>query len=54
MAEERDRLEVERLTNLVQGFGWKEIKREETDQKIIVTLERAKTVTVTETGAGAG
>jgi len=54
MAEERDRLEVERLINLVQGFGWKETKREESDQKIIVTIERSKTVPVSETGAGAG
>lgn len=54
MAEERDRLEVERLVNLVQGFGWKETKREEVDQKIVVTLERAKTVPATETGIGAG
>jgi len=54
MAEERDRLEVERLMNLVGGFGWKETRREETDTDIVVTITRAKTVPSTETGLGAG
>jgi len=54
MAEERDRLEMERLVNLVQGFGWKEIKREETESDIVITLKKPKTVQGTEGGPGAG
>lgn len=52
MAEERDRLEVDRLINLVGGFGWSEIKREETNTEIIVTIKRKKTVISPETGLG--
>lgn len=42
MAEERDRLEIERLINLVQGFGWKEVRREETETQMVITLARLK------------
>lgn len=51
---ERDRLEIDRLGNLVTGFGWKVTKQEFTDDKIIVTLEKSRGpgVEVPETGAG--
>ena len=42
MAIERDRIEVERLTNLTTGFGWNLTKQEFTDEKIIVTLEKPR------------
>ena len=54
MVEERDRLEMERLVNLVQGFGWKEVKREETDTQIIITLEKKKFEVTAPTGVGPG
>ena len=51
---ERDRLELDRLMNLVTGFGWKLVKQEFTEDKIIVTIEksRAPGVEVAEAGAG--
>lgn len=54
MAEELDRLELDRLMNLVSGFGWRLSKQELTEDKIIVTLEksRAPGVEVAEAGPG--
>jgi len=51
---ERDRLEVDRLGNLITGFGWRIVKQEFTDEKIIVSIEktRAPGVDVPEAGAG--
>jgi len=37
-------LEIDRLTNLVQGFGWKVVKHEVTEDKILVSLEKTKIV----------
>jgi len=54
MVEERDRLEMERLLNLVQGFGWKEVKREETDTQIVITLVKPKFEVTAPSGLGAG
>lgn len=54
MVEERDRLEMERLLNLVQGFGWKEQKREETDTQILITIVKAKFKVEAPTGVGPG
>ena len=51
---DRDRLEIDRLGNLVTGFNWKIAKQEFTDEKIIVTLERSRApgVKVPEADAG--
>jgi len=51
---EIDRLDIERLSNLVTGFGWKLVKQEFTEDKIIVVLEksRAPGVEVAEAGPG--
>ena len=51
MAEEQVRLEVERLTNLTQGFGWSMEKQEYVAGKISVVL--TKTLTVGEAEASA-
>lgn len=40
MAIERDRLEIERLANLITGFGWSIVKQEFTTDKILISLER--------------
>jgi len=39
---ERDRLEIDRVGNLVKGFGWNIIKQEFTEEKIIITMERSR------------
>ena len=51
---ERDRLEIDRLGNLIRGFGWNVAKQEFTEEKIIVTIEkkRAAGVEVEEAGPG--
>lgn len=40
MAIEQDRLEIERLGNLITGFGWNIVKQEFTTDKIIISLEK--------------
>jgi len=42
MAEIEDRLQVERLGNLIQGFGWKITNQEFTEDKIIIKMERSR------------
>ena len=50
----RDAIELERLKNLISGFGWGIAKQEFTDDKIIVTVEkpRGPGVEVPEAGEG--
>jgi len=54
MALERNRIELERLTNLISGFGWKLVEQKFTDDKIIVTVEKSRGpgVEVPEAGEG--
>lgn len=40
MAEVDSRIEVDRIVNLTQGFGWKLTKQEFLTDKIVVTLEK--------------
>ena len=54
MAVDRDKLEVDRLSNLITGFGWKVIKQEFTGDKIIIVLEKDRAPGVEAGGAGAG
>jgi len=51
---ERDRLEIDRVGNLIRGFGWSIAKQEFTEDKIIVQIEksRAPGVEVEEAGPG--
>ena len=51
---DRDRLEIDRVGNLITGFGWSIKKQEFTDEKIIITIEksRAPGVVVPEADAG--
>jgi hypothetical protein len=51
MAGEQVKLEVDRVVNLTQGFGWTMERQEYVDGKISVVL--TKTVTVGEAEAGA-
>lgn len=43
MTMERDKLEIDRLANLVLGFGWNIVKQEFTEDKIKVEIERPRT-----------
>jgi len=54
MAEDRDRLEIDRVGNLITGFGWRIVKQEFTEDKIKVAIEksRAPGVEVPEAGPG--
>ena len=49
---ERDRLEVDRLGNLITGFGWNIVKQEFTDEKILISLERPRSPGVDVAEAG--
>lgn len=49
-----NRLEIERIVNLVTGFGWEKVKEEIEDDFIVMTLRKKRIVPVKETGAGPG
>lgn len=51
---ERDRLEIDRLGNLIKGFGWQIVKQEFTDEKILISLEKPRSAGVEVSEAGAG
>ena len=53
MAVDRDKLEIDRLSNLITGFGWKVVKQEFTEDKILVTLEKDRAPGVEAGGVGA-
>lgn len=42
MAMDRDRLEIDRVGNLITGFGWRIVKQEFTEDKIIVQIEKSR------------
>lgn len=52
MAVDQNRLEVERIRNLVTGFGWELIKEEITDEDIVITMKKKRVVGIPEVGAG--
>ena len=35
-------IEIDRLMNLVRGFGWEESRREITDDQVIITIKKKK------------
>lgn len=43
MAEVEDKLDLDRLGNLVTGFGWRVAKTETTTDELIVTLKKNRT-----------
>lgn len=49
---DRDRLEIERLVNLIAGFGWVVSKQEITEDAIVVTIKRVRALVPPEVGAG--
>lgn len=42
MAQDRNQLEFERIRNLVQGFGWAQVKTETTDSELIMVLTKKR------------
>ena len=54
MTVDRDKLEIDRLSNLITGFGWVITKQEFTTDKIIISLEKPRAPGVEVGGAGAG
>ena len=54
MALDRDKLEVDRLSNLITGFGWRILKQEFTEDKIVLVLEKDRAPGVETGGPGAG
>lgn len=54
MVSDRDRLEIERLTNLVVGFGWETEKTEFGDDWIRVVVRRKPEGLPEETAPGPG
>ena len=54
MADVEDRLEVDRLTNLVQGFGWRVQRQDFESDMIRVTLVKNRTASAETEGASPG
>lgn len=54
MPETQDRLEILRIENLVQGFGWTVPRQEITETEIVIELRRPRTSSevVPEVGPG--
>ena len=40
MEQAQIRIEIERIVNLVAGFGWTKVKEEVLEGKVIITLEK--------------
>jgi len=49
---DKDRLEVERVMNLVQGFGWEKTGEQITDTHTIITIRKERIKPGAEMGAG--
>lgn len=53
MSEVQDQLDVERLNNLIRGFGWNLVKQEFLTGKIVLQIEKARvSESLIEGGAG--
>jgi len=52
MAVARDQLQIDRLRNLTNNFGWKITEQKFTDDKIIVTMEKDRAPGVETGGLG--
>ena len=53
MPPDRNRIEIERVDNLVRNFGWTKIKEEITDTDIILTVKKPRVEPIPELGEGA-
>lgn len=48
-----NRIEIERIVNLVRNFEWSKVKEELTDTHIILTVTKPRAAQIPETGEGA-
>jgi len=48
-----NRLEIERVVNLVTNFGWTKVREELTDTDVILTIKKLRVEAPPETGEGA-
>ena len=46
MNEAMVKIEIERIVNLVAGFGWTKVKEETSEGKVLLTLQKIVPVTV--------
>ena len=53
MPVDRNRIEIERIENLVRNFDWAKIKEEITDDDIILTISKKRVMPIPELGEGA-
>jgi len=47
-----NKLEVERIMNLTQGFGWEKVEEKLTDEHILLTIRKKRIVPDTTPGVG--
>jgi len=52
VAVDMNRQEIERIRNLVTGFGWVMTNEQVTDEDIIVTMKKKRVVPVSDFGVG--
>ena len=45
MSEKMIRIDIERIVNLVSGFGWKKVEEKTSEGKVTITLEKVVPVT---------
>lgn len=48
-----DKLEVDRIVNLITNFGWTKTSESVTDDKIVMTISKPRVSLSPETGEGA-
>ena len=48
-----NRLEIERVDNLIRNFGWSKIKEELTDTDIVLTIKKPRVEPIPDLGEGA-
>jgi len=48
-----NKIEVERVDNLIRNFGWTKVKEELTDKDIILTISKPRAEPLKEYGEGA-
>jgi len=54
VAVDRDKLEIDRINNLITGFGWRITEQKFTEDKIILSVEKDRAPGVEGGGVGAG
>lgn len=53
MPSDQDRLEIERIDNLVRNFGWTKSSEQITDTDIVLTFSKPRSEVISPTGEGA-